>query len=320
MPACADPRDRHAGGDRAVLGRGDARARRRPAGGRMSHEARARTLGAQHAGRRTTVLHDDLGLTRTAAGLATAGRWVEERTAQLMAGGISWRPGAAQAARRLARPAGLRRHQRHRHARPAGGGGRAPASAAFVVHQHDQRLRPGADAGGRRAGGVDHRGRRPACRGTSTAPRKVAAEDLCELVAPRPRPAVPWSCAPSRFFPEAGRHATTCAAPTPTPTSRSTSCSTGASTSPTSSAPTWLALERAPRDRLRPLHRQRDDAVHARRTSPSCAATRPPWCARLFPDYAGRVRARAAGGCSPASTGSTSTPGTGRSCDWDTAV
>ena len=51
-----------------------------------------------------------------------------------------------------------------------------------------------------------------------------------------------------------------------------------------------LALERAPRDRLRPLHHQRHHAVRARRTSTSCIATRRPW----------------SGGCSPITR--TSTP------------
>ena len=69
-------------------------------GGRMSEEARARTIGASMRVS-MSVLHADLGLTRSEEELATAGRWVENRTAELMAGGISWRPGAADLLREV---------------------------------------------------------------------------------------------------------------------------------------------------------------------------------------------------------------------------
>ena len=63
-------------------------------GGRMSPEARARTIGT---GMRfsMTVLYEDLGLPVDERQLHADARWVEERTAQLMAGGgIRWQPGA----------------------------------------------------------------------------------------------------------------------------------------------------------------------------------------------------------------------------------
>ena len=74
-------------------------------GGRMSEAARAQTIGASMRVS-MSVLHADLGLRRTEAELAVAGRWVEDRTAQLMAAGISWRPGAAELLREV-RSAGL---------------------------------------------------------------------------------------------------------------------------------------------------------------------------------------------------------------------
>ncbi|MBN1097192.1 HAD family phosphatase [Blastococcus sp. TML/C7B] len=63
-------------------------------GGRMSAEARARTVGTSM---RTSmrVLHDDLGLVRTEEELLADARWVENRTGELLAGSIPWRPGAA---------------------------------------------------------------------------------------------------------------------------------------------------------------------------------------------------------------------------------
>jgi HAD superfamily hydrolase (TIGR01509 family) len=63
-------------------------------GGRMSDEARQRTVGTSM---RTSmqVLYADLGIRRTDAELRADAAWVEDRTAELMAGGIAWRPGAA---------------------------------------------------------------------------------------------------------------------------------------------------------------------------------------------------------------------------------
>ncbi len=64
-------------------------------GGRMSDEARARTIGStmRHS---MQVLHADLGLVRTEEQLQTDARWVEDRTAELMADGITWQPGARE--------------------------------------------------------------------------------------------------------------------------------------------------------------------------------------------------------------------------------
>ena len=74
-------------------------------GGRMSEEARAKTIGATM---RVSmgVLYADLGLTRSEDQLQAHARWVEDRTAELMAAGISWRPGAAELLREV-RGAGL---------------------------------------------------------------------------------------------------------------------------------------------------------------------------------------------------------------------
>jgi HAD superfamily hydrolase (TIGR01509 family) len=67
-------------------------------GGRMSDEARQRTVGTSM---RTSmqVLYADLGIRRTDAELRADAAWVEDRTAELMAGGIAWRPGAADLVR-----------------------------------------------------------------------------------------------------------------------------------------------------------------------------------------------------------------------------
>jgi HAD superfamily hydrolase (TIGR01509 family) len=62
-------------------------------GGRMSAEARAATVGTSM---RTSmsVLHADLGVVRDEEQLQADGRWVTDRTAELMAEGIEWQPGA----------------------------------------------------------------------------------------------------------------------------------------------------------------------------------------------------------------------------------
>src|SRR4051812_28843312 len=62
-------------------------------GGRMSETARAETVGSSMR-RSMTILHADLGLVRTEEQLQSDARWVEDRSAQLLAGGISWGPGA----------------------------------------------------------------------------------------------------------------------------------------------------------------------------------------------------------------------------------
>ena len=74
-------------------------------GGEMSEGARVRTIGASM---RVSmgVLHADLGLRRSEEQLQADARWVEDRTAELMAAGISWRPGASELLREV-RAAGL---------------------------------------------------------------------------------------------------------------------------------------------------------------------------------------------------------------------
>ncbi len=64
-------------------------------GGRMSEEARQRTVGTSM---RVSmgILHADLGVVRTEAQLQSDARWVEDRTAELLAGEIHWRPGARE--------------------------------------------------------------------------------------------------------------------------------------------------------------------------------------------------------------------------------
>ncbi|MET0765167.1 MAG: HAD family phosphatase [Blastococcus sp.] len=64
-------------------------------GGRMSETARASTVGSSL---RTSmrILHADLGLVRTDEQLLSDAQWVENRTAELLSGGISWCPGARE--------------------------------------------------------------------------------------------------------------------------------------------------------------------------------------------------------------------------------
>ncbi|SEM13343.1 haloacid dehalogenase superfamily, subfamily IA, variant 3 with third motif having DD or ED [Blastococcus sp. DSM 46786] len=75
-------------------------------GGRMSPEARARTVGTsmRHS---MQVLHADLGIVRTEEQLQADARWVEDRVAELMGTGIPWRPGARELVAAV-RAAGLR--------------------------------------------------------------------------------------------------------------------------------------------------------------------------------------------------------------------
>ncbi|MCF6508868.1 HAD family phosphatase [Blastococcus sp. MG754426] len=75
-------------------------------GGRMSPEARARTVGTSMR-RSMQVLHADLGLLRTEEQLQADARWVEERVAELMGAGITWQPGARDLVAAV-RAAGLR--------------------------------------------------------------------------------------------------------------------------------------------------------------------------------------------------------------------
>lgn len=64
-------------------------------GGRMSEAARAATVGSTMR-RSMTILHADLGVVRSEEQLLADARWVEDRTAQLMAAGVSWCPGARE--------------------------------------------------------------------------------------------------------------------------------------------------------------------------------------------------------------------------------
>ncbi len=75
-------------------------------GGRMSEQARAATVGSTMR-RSMSILHADLGLDRTEEQLLADARWVEDRTAQLLAAGISWCPGARELLTEV-RAAGLR--------------------------------------------------------------------------------------------------------------------------------------------------------------------------------------------------------------------
>jgi len=75
-------------------------------GGRMSESARAATVGSSMR-RSMSILHADLGLDRTEEQLLADARWVEDRTAQLLAAGISWCPGARELLTEV-RAAGLR--------------------------------------------------------------------------------------------------------------------------------------------------------------------------------------------------------------------
>jgi HAD superfamily hydrolase (TIGR01509 family) len=63
-------------------------------GGQLSAEARRATVGSSM---RTSmeILYGDIGVTRSEAELSADARWVEDSTAELLARGITWRPGAA---------------------------------------------------------------------------------------------------------------------------------------------------------------------------------------------------------------------------------
>jgi HAD superfamily hydrolase (TIGR01509 family) len=74
-------------------------------GGRMSDEARAATVGTS-MGVAMEILHADLRIRRTEAELRHDAAWVEGRTAELMADGVEWRPGAPELLRSV-RAAGL---------------------------------------------------------------------------------------------------------------------------------------------------------------------------------------------------------------------
>jgi HAD superfamily hydrolase (TIGR01509 family) len=62
-------------------------------GGRLSRGARERTVGTSMRFA-LSVLYEDVGVLRNDEQLLADGRWVEERTRELMAAGAPWRPGA----------------------------------------------------------------------------------------------------------------------------------------------------------------------------------------------------------------------------------
>jgi HAD superfamily hydrolase (TIGR01509 family) len=74
-------------------------------GGRMSDDARARTVGTSMRVA-MQILHEDLGIVRSEAELQADAAWIEARVAELMSAGIVWRSGAAELLRSV-RAAGL---------------------------------------------------------------------------------------------------------------------------------------------------------------------------------------------------------------------
>ena len=69
-------------------------------GGALSPAAREAVVGGDMP-RTLATLFDDLGLPHDAARMAAAERFLNDRTAELFAGGLSWRPGAQEALRLL---------------------------------------------------------------------------------------------------------------------------------------------------------------------------------------------------------------------------
>ena len=64
-------------------------------GGRMSDDARSRTIGTSMSSA-MAVLHADLGIGRTEAETSADAAWVTDRSAELLAGNVEWRPGARE--------------------------------------------------------------------------------------------------------------------------------------------------------------------------------------------------------------------------------
>jgi HAD superfamily hydrolase (TIGR01509 family) len=67
----------------------------RELGGELSTAARERTVGTSMA-TALGILYADAGVTRTEAESRADARWVEDRTGELLAGEIHWRPGARE--------------------------------------------------------------------------------------------------------------------------------------------------------------------------------------------------------------------------------
>jgi HAD superfamily hydrolase (TIGR01509 family) len=73
-------------------------------GGELSTEAREAMVGSNMA-RSLALMFDDLGLERDPERIAQAGRYLTDRTGELFAAGLEWRPGALDALR-MVRAAG----------------------------------------------------------------------------------------------------------------------------------------------------------------------------------------------------------------------
>jgi HAD superfamily hydrolase (TIGR01509 family) len=67
-------------------------------GGELSAEAREAMVGSNMA-RSLALMFDDLGLDRDPERIAQAGRYLTDRTGELFAAGLEWRPGALDALR-----------------------------------------------------------------------------------------------------------------------------------------------------------------------------------------------------------------------------
>ncbi len=73
-------------------------------GGELSGRAREAMVGSNHE-RTLALMFDDLGLEPDPARMAQAGQWLTDRTGELFAAGLEWRPGALDALR-MVRAAG----------------------------------------------------------------------------------------------------------------------------------------------------------------------------------------------------------------------
>ncbi len=192
----------------------------------------------------------------------------------------------AQAARRHPQPAGFRRHQRHRHAQPAGGGGggRRPV---VRLHQHDQRVRRRAGAAGGRAGGMGDRRRRAGAE-EHLRRHEGGGRGPVRAVPPQPAPARASCC---------GRRASS-------PRRTTTGRVRDAYADDNAKANEFLhrrvdvedvvgahllAARASAGARLRALHHQRDHAVLAATIWRSCATDAPAVVAPLVPALRGGV-------------------------------
>ena len=177
---------------------------------------------------------------------------------------------AAQAARRLAHPPGLRRDQRHRHADAARGGVEAGVGRSSTRARRARSAAAGSAAGARRIGSPR----------TRPVPRniygvtKVAAEDVCELVH-RDHGLPILILRTSRFFPEADDRDDVRAAYEDANLGRRALYRRVDLADIVTRAPARAGEGAGAR--LRPLHHQRHDAVRARGTRRAAHPTRRPW-------------------------------------------